>query len=99
MKDERVKFYTSACFKYGFLTLLYLLKEFESEERYQDCDAILKALKQLNSRHNLDIPTTGNKEAIAYFKQACNELNVHTGTLENVPYYAQIVKEEMTNLL
>lgn len=98
MKEDKTQKYRKALFAYGFLTLLYLLNEFEQEENFEECEAILTVLTWCNSKFNTEIPTKGGKEAIAYFRKEMKERGLKGDTIiSNIPFYAKEVKSDIEN--
>lgn len=79
---------------YGFITLVYLIDEYAQEENYEECQLIFETLTEYNEKFKADLPTMFNEDARSYLKEAMQEYGL-TGeiTLNNVPYYAQKVKE------
>lgn len=55
--------YNDLIFKYGIVALLYIIKDFEEAENYEECAVIIKAINNINETylyyHNIEyMPTT-----------------------------------------
>ena len=53
--------YQGAIFSYGIVTLLYLLREYEEEENYEECQIVLDSIRDFNRYRQMvfefDLPT------------------------------------------
>jgi len=57
MKKENV---TKVIFTVGIIPVLYILKDLEKKERYEDCAVIKSVIDNFNYSYNETIPTTIN---------------------------------------
>ena len=55
-------------FKYGFFPMLIVLERMEAFEEYDICKIILNTLKEHGEKHDVEIPTKLDSEAIAIMK-------------------------------
>jgi hypothetical protein len=63
--NTTIQFYTKAMFSYGILSVLYTLEKFEKEERYEECQKIIDAIKLQEKRLDTKFFTTITTENIA----------------------------------
>lgn len=84
--NERIKYYRESCYKYGFLTLCYLIDRYARQEKYQECSLVLQALREIDS----SLPTKWDIESIAYFRKEIKKITGKDGThaIMNLPDYA-----------
>lgn len=87
--QKRTK-YETALRKYGILSLLYVLKEFEDTERFEECQQIYNAIVETNKRDEINFPTRYGTTAIEYIKSAFKEHGLQGVDyyLEDIRYYA-----------
>lgn len=83
--------YLGALYRYGFITLCYLIQEYEKEENYEECAIILSALNKHNDILKDSLPTRMNDDCIKYWKDSFMEFGL-SGTFGNVKYYAEETK-------
>jgi len=86
--------YLEALYRYGFMTLVYLIDEYEKDQNYEECEIIFSAIMQHNKYLNHNHPTKYNDEAKEYFKKAFAEFGL-TGdvAVKNLLYYAEETKK------
>jgi hypothetical protein len=93
VNEKKVK-YSKALYLYGFLTLTYLIEEYNQQQNFEECQLILEVLQEHNVKHELDLPTVYDKDSILYFKKCMQDLG-YTGntSLGNIQYYVAEVKK------
>lgn len=84
--NDRVKYYMKACYKYGFLTLCYLIDRYARQEKYEECSFVLQALREIDA----SLPSQWNTDSIAYFRTEIKKITGKDGTytIMNLPDYA-----------
>lgn len=85
-----------ACFNYGYLTLIYLMHQLASEERYEECEAIKNGLEHVKVKHDLDYDLTLSEDNIAQYKTNMlifARITDCTARLTNMPRYANMARE------
>lgn len=85
---------------YGILTILYVLKHFENEEEYEECQKIMDAINEQNVRLECNIPTVISEalhyEIIEVYKRfGLTGVNVE----HNSAYYCSLVIQEIDDTL
>jgi hypothetical protein len=83
-------------FKYGILTVLYILKYFESIEEYEECDKIIKSIKHAENLIDEKLFTKINNDTINIVIEEYKKKNL-TGkyAVENSKYMAKILINEI----
>lgn len=71
IKENR---YVEALFRYGVVSLLLLLDEYEEEEDYQECEIIKKAIEYVNDNmeNQEKLPTIYDSKALSQLKDKFN---------------------------
>ena len=95
---EKEKIYRTLCFKYGVLTLCYLITEYAKEENYEEAQIILNAINSLNKDFDGDFPTVFNDKAVAWYYEKiskCLDKRPSYVTVDNLPHYAKELKSEV----
>lgn len=89
-KATRINAYRKALPVYGFLVLLYVMEEYKQEEKYEECECILKAVQYNNIMFGLDIPTEYNQESIDYFLRESYKVTGRdfSFSVKHIDYYA-----------
>ncbi len=97
MENIKIKAYKNACLAYGFITLLFLIDEYEKNEYFEECAIIKQALQEMNSEFNLNIPFIYNKEAIQKFRREMYKITGTNGdiALDNLKFYAMCVEKDV----
>lgn len=82
-------------FQYGLLSVLYVMKYFESMEQYEECEIICIAIAEQSERLNIDISTQLNDFTI---KEIAKEFKIWgmNKVIEVHKYYATIILKEIT---
>lgn len=57
IEDVRRTTYEDALYKYGVMTLCYLIKEFERKENYEECQLVVDVIREHNLMMFDDLPT------------------------------------------
>lgn len=90
--------YKECLFRYGFITLCYLIDKYENEENYEECQVIYDAIEYV-SKHSgrkmsTKLPTKLDANCMRQFKDAFYSMGL-TGdtTLKNLPHYANEVEK------
>lgn len=102
MKEKKTKIYRSMCFKYGVITLCYLIEQYSEEENYEECQIILDAILQLSDKFNMKLPTKFDKNAFKWLKYELASINPNSDVdfyIETTPYYANKIKKEIDFIL
>ncbi len=93
-QEIRIKLYSSSLLQYGFITLHYLINQYQQEENYEECKLLLAVLQQYNQLHAFNLENDFNENTEAFFKSNSDYLNYKQGSLNNnVPLYAEEVKK------
>jgi len=89
--------YKSGIFKWGFITLLYLLEEYKQAQNFEECGIILSALREHYKEHNLEYLPTEYNDFAKDESQAAFWEKGFSGEIakKNIPYYAMDLKEEI----
>ena len=58
------KYYKSLMFKYGILTVIFILEYLEKEEYYEECATIMSAIKENSKYLNFKFPTKYSEETM-----------------------------------
>ncbi|WP_187260769.1 hypothetical protein [Pontibacter beigongshangensis] len=99
LTQKKYCIYQAGMFKYGFLTLAALIKELEDQEEYEECRIIYEVMREQGRRFNMQLPTTYDEKAIAYFKKEMRSLGYEPEvSLYNLPEYVQMLKSELENI-
>ena len=78
---------------YGFLPFVYLIREFEQEERYEDCKLIVEIIKDKSEKFDVHLPTKYDKESIdLFFTEFQNSKNKGEIAFKNIPFYADKIR-------
>jgi hypothetical protein len=98
-KEKEVK-YKQLCYKYGVITLCFLIDEYAKQEEYEECQIILNAINQLSEKWGEIYPTTYDDYSKRWFERNIRKI---TGTdgyfiIDNMPYYIEQVKKDMSNV-
>jgi hypothetical protein len=90
--NTTTKFYIKAMFTYGILSVLYALEKFEKEERYEECQKIIEAIKLQEKRLDTKLFTTITTENIAEVIEGYKKFGM-TGenAVENSKCYSEII--------
>jgi hypothetical protein len=90
--------YRKYMFKYGILSILFVLEHFEENENFEECKNIIDTIKKEEERLGIKLFTNITQESIeivkvAYRKFSMTGLNV----IENSKYYSLEIIEEINN--
>ncbi len=80
---------------YGFYPMTLILKELEKENRFEECNEILKAMLSYRKRFTIvedDIPTRWSKE---FEKQYYSYFNNHPLVSSNMDYYLKDIRDRL----
>lgn len=93
---DREKTYREYCFKYGVLTLCYLMKEYESIQEYEECQIILNAINKLSEKFDMYLPTIFDDKAKRWLDIQLITMTETNGVtlVGNIPYYAEQIMNE-----
>jgi len=91
--------YKNSINKYGFLPLLFLLSEYEIQEKYTECNTILKILCEHSEKYNLNFSYKFNNNSIEDYKQQFWKLGL-SGEIatKNLLSYVDDIKKELKKL-
>lgn len=73
LKTPQDFFYTRALYQFGLIPILITLAYFERVEDYEECAAIIAAIKAHNAEISDDMPTKYSDEAFEYIKALYKE--------------------------
>ncbi len=94
--------YRRMCFKYGVLTLCYLLDEYTREENYEECRIIYDAIVSIKKTFNIELPTTYSEaESRLWLLSTLNEANDTLAInmiIRNIPSNAEKLKKDIKDL-
>lgn len=76
MSAKKRSRYKRSLMDYGFITLCYLIWQYEQEEDYEECAMIKSIIDEANTEFNMNMPTRLGKKAVDYWK---NEWKQKTG--------------------
>ena len=94
----RINMYLESIFKYGFITLCYLISQYEEEEEYRECELVLHAMSHHKSCYSHDMPTKYNKEAIQALKDELVKFQLEgTTIINNLPVYAGEIRSKIAH--
>ena len=92
----RINLYLESIFKYGYITLCYLLSQYEKDEEYRECELILHALQHHQLCYSHKHPTKYNDEAKAELRKELQEFGFSGDTIiQNIPIYAAEIKKHV----
>lgn len=96
--NKEVEKYRIQIFKYGILSLLFVLEHFEREENYEECQYIIDAIRLQEERLDIKLFTVINKNTIQEVIDSYKPFGL-TGVnaVENSQYCAGLIIEELTN--
>lgn len=90
---EKESIYRQCCYKYGFITLCYLIEEYTQEENYEECQIVYDVLHKLNAETESYLPTKFDEDAVSYFKRAIKEANLSGDLIfNNLHHYTNEIK-------
>lgn len=97
--------YKAAIFSYGIVTLLYLLKEHEQTENYEECQCIIESIQEFNKHwdfkgHGGELPQSLNDINISEFlKEAWANFDMKPDNyLNNLDYYIEKIKQDINSV-
>jgi hypothetical protein len=96
--NDKINFYVSMCYKYGVITLCYLIEEYSNEENYEECNIIYKAIKKIDNNFNLNLPTTFDDNSFKWLKKELLSINPNFNFdtyIDSTPHYANQIKKEI----
>lgn len=94
------KIYSQAIWRYGFITLLYIINEHEKNENFEECAIIFNIINNHTERFEMvGCPKYYNDEAVDWLRAEFWKLG-HSGdvAIHNIPSYAQDIKDEINSL-
>lgn len=96
--NPEVEKYRIQIFKYGILSLLFVLEHFEKEENYEECQNIIDAIRLQEERLDIKLFTVINEKTIQEVINSYKSFGL-TGinAVENSQYYAELIIEELKN--
>lgn len=88
--------YQRGIWNYGYLTLLFLLSKHKEQENYEECKIIYDVIKEHSDKHNLNLQTEFNEQAIDEMVESFWKLG-YSGmiALANTPAYAEAIQIEL----
>lgn len=105
MIDNKYIVKTALChkliYRYGIITILYLLLYFEKEELYEDCQIIYEAIKFHNLHLNIDLPTNIKdiQNIKDYVSDIFEELGLNSDSYwHNINYYLEDCKKQFSKI-
>lgn len=91
---ERKENLSKEFLKYGFLPYVWLIKELEQEERYEECSIILEIIKAKSEKFGVKLPTKYTKEAIElFFNEFKGSKNNGNIAFANAAYYSDELRK------
>ena len=95
--EKRILIYRKYMFMYGILSLLFVLEYLEINEKYEECEIIIKSIKQQEKRLNCVLFTKINKQSIEDVIETYKKFNL-TGVnaVENSKYYSGLIIKELS---
>ena len=92
-----IKYYTENLFKFGILTLLYLIEDLIDIENYEECAIIIEAVRIQEDRLNFKLPRIIDKSTIEFVKQSYIDCGLTGKNAEaNHKYCAEQMMEEIS---
>lgn len=86
-------------FKFGATTLIHVIKEFEEEEKFEECLVIYEVINDANFVFGLQLQTKLSRNSIDIFLSELNVLGLEGETaISNLPFYVAECKEEISKL-
>ena len=86
--------YRKALYSYGFITLCYLIDQYECEENFEECQIILDAIKEHNLKMSDSLPTKYDETAKEYFSKVIKTFNLSGSyILNNIEGYIYDIKK------
>lgn len=92
---QKLAHYRKYIFTYGILSVLFVLKHFEENEQYEECQKIIDAIKEQEEKLNITLFTTITKDNIELVIEVYKKFNLAgKNVIENSKYYSLgIIKE------
>lgn len=91
--DVRKKTYEDGLLSYGIMTLCYLMREFEKQENYEECQIIYEVISESNRDLNLNLPTK-YEDCVPYLEKEVDKRHF-THLVKNVPEYARELRRKL----
>ena len=89
-----VNSYGNYFYAFGMLTVLYLLEYFENEENYEECDKIVKAIREQEKRLDTSFYTKITKDCIIEVMDAYNRNGLNpNNAIEMAKFYKNEILE------
>ncbi len=94
--NKEIEKYRIKLFKYGILSLLFVLEYLESKEAYLECQNIIDAIRLQEKRLDIELFTVINEKTIQEVINSYKPFGL-TGinAVENSQYYADLIIEEL----
>ncbi|WP_026464409.1 hypothetical protein [Adhaeribacter aquaticus] len=90
----RINLYSSSLLQYGYVTLYYLINQYQQEGNYEECKLILAVLQKYNQYQYFNLATDFDESAKESLKTSFSNLSANSdAALNNVPLYAEEVKK------
>lgn len=91
--------YKRFLFTYGLLSILFVLKEFELQENFEECQKITDCIRELEKKLNCQLFTEINPECIDDLIRTFEECNLTgDGLFENSKHYSTIILDEINEM-
>lgn len=93
------QYYRKCLFKYGILSVLYVLEHFEKIENYERCQQIIDAIREQEEKLDIKLFTVITKETIQEVIDNYKNFNL-TGknAVENSKYCAELIIKDDSKL-
>lgn len=93
--------YRRSAFKYGVITLCYLIDIYSKEENYEECQIILDVINSLSEKYEMWIPKKFDDQAKLWLKVKLKKITGTNGEtiIHNLPFYAGMIKSEINDIL
>lgn len=88
--------YRKYMFKYGILTIIYVLEKMVDREEYEECQKIMEAIAEQEKRLSVELPRNASRESIDKLIEVYQQYGVSgSHVVENSKYYSGIVLNEL----
>lgn len=91
--------YRKYMFIYGILSVLFVLEHFEKEENYEECEKIMKSIKEQEKILNLPLFSVVTDETINEVVESYRRFNLKPEQIiEKSKYYSELILKEIGSL-
>ena len=93
---NKIRFYRQQIWKYGFCPLLLLMAMYEQEQKFEECEFILQALKLHYQEYDLKFPLKFTEQAIEDYMQGFWKHGLSgKEAVNNLPVYAHEIEQTL----